>query len=117
MEEVGNQAADTAGRTLGDVLTVFFSWVFTPTGAILTLLMIIICAGSIVFAILQKSTRALMTALTICAFLLFVWIITGVLEVMGLPVREWMKDIAAQMPDIGSLFMEFLRKLVFTATE
>lgn len=58
-----------------------------------------------------------MTALTICAFLLFVWIITGVLEVMGLPVREWMKDIAAQMPDIGSLFMEFLRKLVFTATE
>ena len=108
MEEVGNQAADTAGRTLGDVLTVFFSWVFTPTGAILTLLMIIICAGSVVFAILQKSTRA---------FLLFVWIITGVLEVMGLPVREWMKDIAAQMPDIGSLFMEFLRKLVFTATE
>ena len=108
MEEVGNQAADTAGRTLGDVLTVFFSWVFTPTGAILTLLMIIICAGSVVFAILQKSTRALMTALTI---------ITGVLEVMGLPVREWMKDIAAQMPDIGSLFMEFLRKLVFTATE
>ena len=100
MEEVGNQAADTAGRTLGDVLTVFFSWVFTPTGAILTLLMIIICAGSVVFA-----------------FLLFVWIITGVLEVMGLPVREWMKDIAAQMPDIGSLFMEFLRKLVFTATE
>ena len=47
MEEVGNQAADTAGRTLGDVLTVFFSWVFTPTGAILTLLMIIICAGSV----------------------------------------------------------------------
>ena len=117
MEEVGNQAADTAGRTLGDVLTVFFSWVFTPTGAILTLLMIIICAGSVVFAILQKSTCALMSALTICAFLLFVWIITGVLEVMGLPVREWMKDIAAQMPDIGSLFMEFLRKLVFTATE
>lgn len=32
-------------------------------------------------------------------------------------MREWMKDIAAQMPDIGSLFMEFLRKLVFTATE
>ena len=34
MEEVGNQAADTAGRTLGDVLTVFFSWVFTFGGAI-----------------------------------------------------------------------------------
>lgn len=117
MEEVGNQAADTAGQTLGDVLTVFFSWVFTPTGAILTLLMIIICAGSAVFAILQKSTRALMAALTICAFLLFVWIITGVLEVMGLPVRQWMQDVAAQLPDIGSLFMEFLRRLVFTATE
>lgn len=117
MEEVGNQAADTAGQTLGDVLTVFFSWVFTPTGAILTLLMIIICAGSAVFAILQKSTHALMTALTICAFLLFVWIITGVLEVMGLPVRQWMQDVAAQLPDIGSLFMEFLHRLVFTATE
>ena len=117
MEEVRDQAAETAGQTLGDVLTVFFSWVFTPTGAILTLLMIIICAGSAVFAIMQRSTAALMTALTVCSFLLFVWIVTGVLEVMGLPVREWMRDVAAQLPNVGSLFMEFLRRLVFTATD
>lgn len=117
MQEVGNQAADTAGQTLGDTLAVFLSWVFTPTGAILTLLMLIICAGSVVFAVIQKSARALGVALTICAFLLFAWIVTGVLEVFGFPVREWMKAIAAQLPDIGSLFMEFLRRLVFAATD
>ena len=52
----------------------------------------------------------------ICAGLFFVWVISGVLEAMGIPIREWMQGIASQLPDLGVLLKAFLERLLFTAS-
>ena len=108
--------SQTTGQGASDFFTVLFAWMFTPTGAVLTLLLLLIGGGSIVMRILGRSIRALSIAASICAGLFFVWIISGVLEAMGIPVREWMRSIAAQLPEIGALFKAFLERLLFTAS-
>ena len=81
----------TAGQGAADFLTVLFAWMFTPTGAVLTLLLLAVGGGS-------------------------VFMISGVLEAMGIPIREWMQGIASQLPDLGVLLKAFLERLLFTAS-
>ena len=83
----------TAGQGAADFLTVLFAWMFTPTGAVLTLLLLAVGGGSV-----------------------FMKIISGVLEAMGIPIREWMQGIASQLPDLGVLLKAFLERLLFTAS-
>lgn len=109
-------AAQTAGQGASDFLTILFAWIFTPVGAILTLLLICIGGVSVAMRIMGRAVRGLTIAATICAVLFFIWIISGVLEAMGIPVREWMQSIAAQLPEIGSWFKAFMERLLFTAS-
>ena len=82
----------TAGQGAADFLTVLFAWMFTPTGAVLTLLLLAVGGGSVFMKI------------------------SGVLEAMGIPIREWMQGIASQLPDLGVLLKAFLERLLFTAS-
>lgn len=59
--------------------------------------------------IMGRSMRMLSVAARICAGLFFVWVISGVLEAMGIPIREWMVGIASQLPDLGALLKAFWR--------
>ena len=102
----------TAGQGAADFLTVLFSWMFTPTGAVLTLLLLAV----VFMKIMGRSMRMLSVAARICAGLFFVWVISGVLEAMGIPIREWMQGIASQLPDLGALLKAFLERLLFTAS-
>ena len=38
----------TAGQGAADFLTVLFAWMFTPTGAVLTLLLLAVGGGSVI---------------------------------------------------------------------
>ena len=105
----------TAGQGAADFLTVLFAWMFTPTGAVLTLLLLAV-GGSVFMKIMGRSMRMLSVAARICAGLFFVWVISGVLEAMGIPIREWMQGIASQLPDLGVLLKAFLERLLFTAS-
>lgn len=106
----------TAGQGAADFLTVLFAWMFTPTGAVLTLLLLAVGGGSVFMKIMGRSMRMLSVAARICAGLFFVWVISGVLETMGIPIREWMQGIASQLPDLGVLLKAFLERLLFTAS-
>lgn len=106
----------TAGQGAADFLTVLFAWMFTPTGAVLTLLLLAVGGGSVFMKIMGRSMRMLSVAARICAGLFFVWVISGVLEAMGIPIREWMQGIASQLPDLGVLLKAFLERLLFTAS-
>ena len=99
----------TAGQGAADFLTVLFAWMFTPTGAVLTLLLLAVGGGSVFMKIMGRSMRMLSVAARICAGLFFVWVISGVLEAMGIPIREWMQGIASQLPDLGVLLKAFWR--------
>ena len=89
----------TAGQGAADFLTVLFSWMFTPTGAVLTLLLLAVGGVSVFMRIMGRSM-----------------VISGVLEAMGIPIREWMQGIASQLPDLGALLKAFLERLLFTAS-
>ena len=102
----------TAGQGAADFLTVLFAWMFTPTGAVLTLLLLAVGGGSVFMKIMGRSMRMLSVAARICAGLFFVWVISGVLEAMGIPIREWMQGIASQLPDLGVLLKAFFGEAV-----
>lgn len=68
----------TAGQEAADFLTVLFAWMFTPTGAVLTLLLLAVGGGSVFMKIMGRSMRMLSVAARICAGLFFVWVISGV---------------------------------------
>lgn len=106
----------TAGQGAADFLIVLFAWMFTPTGAVLILLLLAVGGGSVFMKIMGRSMRMLSVAARICAGLFFVWVISGVLEAMGIPIREWMQGIASQLPDLGVLLKAFLERLLFTAS-
>ena len=82
----------------------------------LTLLLLAVGGGSVFMKIMGRSMRMLSVAARICAGLFFVWVISGVLEAMGIPIREWMQGIASQLPDLGVLLKAFLERLLFTAS-
>lgn len=115
MELVNDPAVQSAGGTAGDALDLFFAWVFTPTGATLTLLLVCMGAGSVVLRVLGRTGRVLKTCITITGVLLFVWIVTGILSAMGLPVREWIAGVGAWLPRLGEAVLSFLERLFATA--
>ena len=45
----------TAGQGAADFLTVLFAWMFTPTGAVLTLLLLAVGGGSVFMKIMGLS--------------------------------------------------------------
>ena len=102
----------TAGQGAADFLTLLFAWMFPPARCLL----LAVGGGSVFMKIMGRSMRMLSVAARICAGLFFVWVISGVLEAMGIPIREWMQGIASQLPDLGVLLKAFLERLLFTAS-
>lgn len=113
--EVVDGVTQQGTQTGNDALSVFGAWMFTPTGATLTILLILIGATYGVMNVLGRTVRWLGIAAKIVAFLLFFWIVGGILEAWGIPVREWVQSIASRIPDIGSLLMQLFERLLFTA--
>ncbi|MBT1162142.1 hypothetical protein [Bifidobacterium sp. SO1] len=113
--EVVDGATQQGTQTGNDFLSVLGAWIFTPTGAILTLLLILIGGAYGVLNVMGQTIRWLGIAAKVVAFLLFFWIVGGILEAWGIPIREWVRSLATQMPDIGSLLLQFFERLIFTA--
>lgn len=110
------QLTDTANGTAGDTLSVFMSWIMTPTGAVLMLLLIFIGGGSLVMKILGRSVRALSIAGKIVCVLFFVWVVGGVLEAFGIPVRETLATVGGYLPMLVSRFLDFVARLFTIAS-
>lgn len=104
-----------AGNYAQTGLGVFWAWMFTPTGALLTLLLLGLGGVSIVFRVLGRSVVLLERAAMIAAGLFFVWVVGGILEAWGIPVREWIRQLGSALPDLGSAFGTFLKRLFTTA--
>lgn len=105
------QLTDTANTTTMSTLDVFMSWILTPTGAILMLLLIFIGGGSLVMKIMGRSVRLLMIAGKIVCVLFFVWVIGGILEAFGVPVRETIATVSAYLPALAGKFLDFVGRL------
>lgn len=111
MTLVDPDPVQTATNITTDGWHVFLSWILTPTGAILTLLLLGLGVGTGVMSLLGRSVRVLSICVKIVAALLFIWIVGGVLEAWGVPVRETITYIANQIPSLVDAFVDFLRRL------
>ncbi|PWG66710.1 hypothetical protein [Bifidobacterium callitrichidarum] len=110
-----DQLTTTTTSTANDTLSVFMSWILTPTGAVLMLLLIFIGGGSVVMKILGRSVRVLSIAGKIVCVLFFVWVIGGVLEAFGIPVRETLATIGGYLPMLVGKFLDFVARLFTVA--
>lgn len=70
---------------IGQGLGVFGSYIATPIGAAL-LLALLVTGG---LRLIHRSSRALSVALPVVGAVFGLWVVGGVLEAMGVPVR-WM---------------------------
>ena len=94
---------------------VFMAWVFTPTGAVLTLLLIALSAATGIMHLAGRSIRLMLTLVKITATLLVIWIVGGILEAWGVPVRETIATIGSWIPGIIQAIGGFLKRLFETA--
>lgn len=94
---------------------VFTSWVFTPTGAILTLLLIALGVATGIMRAAGRSVRILLVLIKVAATLLVVWIVGGILEAWGVPVRETIATIGSWIPGLVQSVGGFLQRLFETA--
>lgn len=111
MQETG-QAAQVADGTMGGAAEVFRSWALTPAGA--TLLLLVIGLG--IAKACQIGGRIVSGLLTATLTLFLVWVLGGVVEAMGIPVREAMAQVAAQLPWVAGALMRFLAELLGAAS-
>lgn len=89
--------ADAAPQsTVNTGMDVFASWILTPTGATLTLLMI----GLGVAGQLARGVRWVGIALKVALAMWVVWILGGILEAWGVPVREMIRQLGAYLPTL-----------------
>lgn len=104
MEETGQQAATYAGG--GG--SVFLAWLETPIGATLVLLLVVLGVGSVVMNVMHRSARVVEIMATIVLGLLFFYVVGGILEAMGYPVREFVQQLFDAIPVIGRGLGEWL---------
>ena len=104
--------------TAHTALDVFFSWAFTPTGALLLVLAILFGGAGLILRVLgmgQRFARLFITFMSIAGFLFFIWVVSGILEVWGIPVREWITQIGGMIPELGAALLDFFKRLLFAA--
>lgn len=115
----GTQELETGVNSMSNnIIDVFMAWVFTPTGALLLVLAILFAGMGVVTRILgagQRFARMFTVCMSIAGILFFFWVVSGLLEVWGLPVREWAAQIFGELPDIGAALSDFFIRLLFTA--
>lgn len=94
---------------------VFLSWILTPTGAVLTLLLIGLGAATGLMSLMGRSVRVLAILVKIAGALLFIWVVGGILEAWGIPVRETIRYIGSQIPATLDMVGAFLSRLFTVA--
>lgn len=115
----GTQNVEEGVRsTATNIIDVFMAWVFTPTGALL-LVLAILCGGiGVVMRLVgvgARTVRLFTIFMSVAGVLFFIWVVSGLLEVWGVPVREWIAQIGAYLPEIGAALAQFFERLLFTA--
>lgn len=98
--------ADTATTAMGGI-SAFNSWVMTPTGATLTLLLI----GFGIAAAVRKGVRWVQVTLRVVIVLWVVWILGGILEAWGVPVRESISAVGGQIPNLMLIIVQWFARL------
>lgn len=93
MLTLADATPSTAANTGMDV---FASWILTPTGATLTLLMI----GLGIAGVVARGVRWVGIALKVALAMWVVWILGGILEAWGVPVREMIRQLGAYLPTL-----------------
>jgi hypothetical protein len=92
--------ADTATGTLTGTantgLGVFNSWIFTPTGATLTLMLIVFG----VLAAIRKGSRWVTVTMRIVLVMWLTWVLGGILQAWGVPVRETISLVGGWLPGL-----------------
>lgn len=97
-------------QTVASGLGVFLSWVRTPIGA---LLFILLC-GSGVLAVVKRGARWAGIFLQVVATLFSIWVLGGILEAWGIPVREMIRQLGSYMPSALQWVADFIR-ILFTS--
>lgn len=103
--------SDFFGGLLSSWWSVFSSWVLTPTGALLTLLLIASGVVSWFGNIGGRSNRLLLWLIGLVAAVWTLWILGGVLGRMGAPIRQ----LLSWLPLIVNAACDFLLRLIQTA--
>lgn len=93
-------------------LGLFMAWVRTPTGAMLLLLVIGLGAASGMARLLGRSARMVGALLSVSVALLAFWVLGGVLEMMGFPVRETVGTLGGLLPGLVASVVAFLEELM-----
>lgn len=101
-----------ANSTAMSGLGLFMAWVKTPTGAMLLLLVLGLWAASGAARLLGRSARLIGILLSVSGVLLVLWILGGVLEAMGFPVRETVGTLGGLLPGLLSAVVGFLEELM-----
>lgn len=96
-------------------INVFLAWVLTPTGAVLTLLLMALASFTGLGKWLRWPTRIFSIMLKFVVCLYFVWIVGDILDAWGIPVREILAQVAAVVvgwiPSLVASFLDFLSRL------
>lgn len=112
---MSQELTDMASHTLFAGWDVFTAWVFTPTGALLTLLLIVLGAATGVLSFLGRGVRLIKVALGLVAGVWLLWVLGGVLGRMGAPIREVFTLVGAWLPVLVNSAGDMLRRLFETA--
>lgn len=112
MQEQVGQGAQYADGTITGAAEVFRSWALTPAGATLLLLLI----GLGLAKACQVGGRMVTGLMTATLTLFIVWVLGGVMEAMGIPVREAMAQVAAGLPSLAGAALRFLVALLGVAS-
>lgn len=107
MGEGATELANTGSQTTQSGMDIMMSWIMTPTGATLFLLL---CACGLL-KVIKRGSRVASVAVSVAAGLFFVWIVGGVLQAWGIPVRDWLQQLGAQLPDLGSAVGRFFTRM------
>lgn len=93
---------------IGQGLGVFGSYIATPIGAAL-LLALLVTGG---LRLIHRSSRLLTVALPVVGAVFGLWVVGGVLEAMGVPVR-WM---IGRLAGMGMAFLKWVLLEAFNIT-
>lgn len=99
-----------ARQTVSDGLRIFASWCCTPIGGILLLLLI----GCGVLSVVKRGARWVTWLVSIVSIMFMVWIIGGILEAYGIPVRETIRQFGAWLPSIIGGVGRFLNSILMS---
>lgn len=93
---------------VGQGLGVFGSYIATPIGAALLLALLVVG----VLRLIHRSSRLLTVALPTVGAVFGLWVVGGVLEAMGIPVR-WM---LGRLTGMGVAFLKWILLEAFNIT-